>query len=90
MYKVYWTEGGKALVQDFDPNQLTACLSFMEDLRRARRDGTRDTSFITMVSENPQSVGQAGVDVTGPEYKDQWDKKHRSSGPEEGVTYRVK
>jgi hypothetical protein len=87
MYKVYWTEDGKPQVEDFEDNELTTCLQFMEALRIQRRTGVRNTSFITMVAENPNSVGQAGVDETGPGYREQWNKDHRSSGPEAGVIY---
>ena len=90
MFKVYWTEDGRPQSQDFASNEMTQSLQFMEALRTQRRNGIRNLSFITMVSENPDSVGQAGVDETGPGYRDQWNKDHRGSGPEAGVTYRSK
>lgn len=91
MFKVYWTENGaRDRSETFGSSEMTLAMKLMEDLRKAHRDGVGHNTFITMVSENPDSVGQAGVDVTGPEYKDQWDKKHRGAGPEKGVTYRTK
>lgn len=86
MYKVYWTERTQVMnlyedcSEEFESHEMLKAMALMESLRKDRRDG-RSVSFITMVSENPDSVGQAGVDVTGPEYKDQWDKKHRGAGP---------
>lgn len=53
-------------------DNLSMALAFCESLRKARRQGA-PYSAITMVSENPDSVGQAGVDVTGPDYD--WKKR---------------
>lgn len=86
MYMIYWStlEADGTLAahsQEYAADQLTAVLKDMEGLRQA---GHR---FVGMVAENPNSVGKPGVDVTGPEYKDQWDKSHRALGPQPGVTY---
>lgn len=91
MFKVYWTENGTLdRSETFKSNEMTQAMARMEDLRRKHRTGEQHNTFITFVSENPDLVGQAGVDVTGPEYKEQWDKAHRGAGPEPGVTYRTK
>ena len=47
-------------------------LKFSETLRKARREGEL-IDHIVMSCENPDSVGQQGVDVTGPEYD--WKKR---------------
>lgn len=51
---------------------LKEALSFSESLRARRRAGEAIVA-ITMVAENPDSVGQAGVDITGPDYD--WKKR---------------
>ena len=71
MYCVYWTRvlpdddhwPCAAIVYD-----LKAALDKCEALRN--EEGVR---FVTMVSENPNSVGKPGVDVTGPDYN--WTKR---------------
>jgi hypothetical protein len=56
MYKVYFTnEHGEA--RSYDEPTLTGALKLTEGLRRQQR-----YSFITMVSEDPNCVGKAGVD----------------------------
>lgn len=76
MYMVYWTqfETGEevACAQKFDSNAMTAALRFMEELRHKQRSGTA-LGFITMCSENPDSVGHPGVAETGPDYH--WKKR---------------
>jgi len=84
MFKVYWTEvfepGGTAepftevCAAEFGQKQLTEMLAFCEMLRRDRREG-RKVSFITSVGEDSDSVGEAGVGETGPEYRYQWYKR---------------
>lgn len=54
MFKVYWTYAGEAHSRDFE--NLSEALKECETLRQA------DRSFVTMVSENPNSVGKPGVD----------------------------
>ena len=55
MYKVYWTDDvGNACFQDF--NDMTQALNWTQFLREKGR------TFVTMVSENPNSVGKPGVD----------------------------
>lgn len=48
-------------------SDLSDALKLTEVLRRG---GFR---FVTLVSENPNSVGKPGVDVTGPDYD--WTKR---------------
>lgn len=47
--------------QTFQTNEMTDAMHFMEDLRKGRREHA-GISFITLVSEHPDSVGEAGVD----------------------------
>lgn len=46
--------------RDFDQSELNECIAFMEMLRADRKAGA-GYSFIGMVSENPNQVGDAGV-----------------------------
>ena len=56
MFKIYYTDPwGEAGSIDYD--DLTPALHHMEQLRQ---DGN---TFVTMVSENPNSVGKPGVDT---------------------------
>ena len=55
MFKVYWTDPlGLPCAQDFE--SLTESLEHSKYLRDTGR------TFVTMVSENPDSVGKPGVD----------------------------
>lgn len=56
MYKVYWTVpvNNEAFSQDFD--DMATALARVKFLRDDGR------TFVTMVSENPNSVGKPGVD----------------------------
>lgn len=56
MYKVYYTnEYGEA--RSYNEETLVGALATAEGLRRNTRN-----SFVTMVSENPDSTGLPGVD----------------------------
>lgn len=55
MFRVYWTDSAGA-AQASDATELSTVLKQTEDLRKA---GNR---FVTMVSEDPNSVGLPGVD----------------------------
>ena len=57
MYKVYWTVpiNNEAFSEDFD--DMSMALARTKSLRDAGR------TFVTMVSENPNSVGKPGVDA---------------------------
>lgn len=57
MYKIYFTnEYGEA--RSYNEQELTEALRCVEGLRRNTRN-----SFVTMVSENPDSIGRPGVDT---------------------------
>lgn len=81
MYIVYWIrettveervfDEEKLVTSDylkFDSDKMTDALKFMETLRKDDRCG-----FVTMCSENPNSVGKPGVDEVGPDYN--WTKR---------------
>jgi len=55
MYKIYWTDFTNT-PQGIYTNSLTGALRISEEKRRA------GFSFVAIVSENPDSVGKAGVD----------------------------
>lgn len=78
MYMVYWTvidDGVRhAHAKEFDSEDMMSALRFMEELREKQRAG-KEVRFITMSSENPDSVGHPGVAEPGPDYN--W-KKRRS------------
>mgnify|MGYP003345519328 CR=1 FL=1 len=56
MYKIYWTTpiNNEAFSEDFDDMSLA--------LERAKLLRESGRTFVTMVSENPNSVGKPGVD----------------------------
>ena len=76
MYMVYWTEvNGDAGIPHATPfvsTDMLAAMAWMEQLRSRQRSG-EGVRFVTMSSENPDSVGHPGVDVTGPGYN--WTKR---------------
>lgn len=73
MFMVYWTvDETIAHAQAFAATDMLAAMALMEQLRTRQRAG-EGVRFITMASENPDSVGHPGVDVVGPGYK--WTKR---------------
>lgn len=76
MFMVYWTivEGGAATphAHSFASTDMLAGMALMEQLRTRQRAG-EGVRFVTMSSENPDSVGHPGVDVVGPGYR--WTKR---------------
>lgn len=76
MFMVYWTvaeeNAASPRSQSFASTEMLAALALMEQLRTRQRAG-EGLRFITMASENPDSVGHPGVDVVGPGYK--WTKR---------------
>jgi hypothetical protein len=76
MFMVYWsvTEGATASphARQFASAEMLAAMALMEQLRTRQRAG-EGVRFVTMSSENPDSVGHPGVDVVGPGYK--WTKR---------------
>ena len=58
MFKVYYTDSNNvAHSLDFSNDHMKEALVATQDLR------DRNFSFVTMVSENPNVVGKAGVDA---------------------------
>ncbi|AXE95043.1 hypothetical protein ACOCG7_02350 [Paraburkholderia sp. DD10] len=85
MFVVYWLESGldsasgnpgqeSARFRRFDPGALAEALKFTEVLRNAQLQGG-GVSFVTLCSENPQSVGRSGAADPPADYA--W-KKRRS------------
>lgn len=78
MYMVYWTEvkdgAATAHGREFDSAEMSAALKFMEELRTRQRQG-EGICFVTMSSENPDSVGHAGAADPHPDYD--WKKRRR-------------
>lgn len=80
-YVVFWMEApGVPACREFGDAEMTASHEHMQTLRR---QGKR---YVAMASENPDSVGQAGVDsVEGGRLPDghvyDFDKRHRGAGP---------
>jgi hypothetical protein len=89
MFKVYWTESRDdnndyPCSEGFFDDQLSEALKFMEGLR-----ATPNVGFVVMASENPNSVGKAGVAGAGPDYN--WEKRRGGSGaPSKGDLTRYK
>jgi hypothetical protein len=73
MFVVYWLEKQRnARFERFEADALARALSFAEGLRKRQADGD-DIGFITLCSENPQSVGRAGVADPPADYD--WKKR---------------
>ena len=75
---VYWTKGGdgggQPVARPFDSGDMSGAMRFMEELRARQRNGEA-IGFVTMASENPQSVGHPGVADPGVDYN--WKKRRR-------------
>lgn len=76
MYMVYWisadADGSSPQAKAFDSSELSAALAFMEALR-ARQRSDEGVGFVTMCSENPDSVGHPGAADPSPDYA--WKKR---------------
>lgn len=76
MFMIYWSIriGGQeqACSKEFANDRMVDALHFTESLRAEKRQGAV-IRHITMSSENPNSVGHAGVADAGPEYS--WKKR---------------
>lgn len=76
MFMVYWTvtnaQGAHPHAQAFASTDMLSAMALMEQLRTRQHAG-EPLAFITMSSQNPDSVGKPGVDVVGPGYK--WTKR---------------
>jgi hypothetical protein len=74
MFVVYWLAEHHARFERFDANALADALRFVESLRKRQADG-EDIGFVTLCSENPQSVGKAGAADPPADYD--WKKRRR-------------
>jgi hypothetical protein len=78
MFVVYWLEGevqrGVPRFEPFDGSALTQALAFAEALRKRQAAGD-GVSFVSLCSENPHAVGQAGVADPPADYA--WKKRRR-------------
>ncbi|MFC0401797.1 hypothetical protein [Paraburkholderia rhizosphaerae] len=63
-----------ARFERFGDSELTQALAFAEDLRKRQAAG-EDVSFVSLCSENPHSVGRAGVADPPADYV--WTKRRR-------------
>lgn len=54
MFKIYWTDHDGA-PNSFDEEDINVALRMTEEMRNA------GMTFVTMVSENPNSIGKPGV-----------------------------
>ncbi len=78
MYMVYWTVIDDDIktthAREFASSEMGAAMHWMEQLRIKQRAGEA-IRFITMCSENPHSIGPAGVAEVGSDY--QWKKRRK-------------
>ncbi|MFM0049783.1 hypothetical protein [Caballeronia grimmiae] len=79
MFVVYWLDGdpgaeGNACHRRFESTALAEALRFAEELRQRQAKGD-EISFVTLCSENPQSVGKPGV--ADPPAGYDWKKRRR-------------
>ena len=72
MYMVFWIEEGCACAQEFPATGLSESLAHAEALRRRQRE-SGGVSFVTLCSENPDSVGHPGVADPPADYN--WTKR---------------
>ena len=73
---VYWTGMEHSLKiaysKEFESDDMLSAMRFMEELRTRQRQGEH-ICFVAMASENPNSVGPAGVADPAPDYN--WKKR---------------
>lgn len=77
MFMVYWMvvdEDGILVprAKEFNATSMVDSMTFMEELRKIQR-ADNSIRFVCMSSENPNSVGKPGVDVTDSSYS--WTKR---------------
>lgn len=77
MHRVFWIEAGEPRSEAFSNEALSAALTFAESLRARRRTG-ESVSFVTIASEDPGHVGEAGVADPDPGYD--WVKRRPPPG----------
>lgn len=75
IYVIYWTEhkeSGESVPCSEGCDDINQALQIAERQRKIQYSaGT--VSHVTLMSENPNSVGKSGVDVVGPDYN--WKKR---------------
>ncbi len=76
-YMVFWIFEGQSKCQHFPMEQMSMALNFMGMLR-----ANEAYSYVTFVSQNPQSVGKPGVSDKLPEDYS-WSKQHRAGATSE-------
>jgi hypothetical protein len=72
VHRVFWMEAGVPRSAGFGGEALGDALAFAEALRQRRRAGD-PVSFVTIASEDPGHVGEAGVADPSPDYH--WTKR---------------
>jgi hypothetical protein len=77
MHIIYWldttvSDKPEPRFKEFEHTQLIEALEFSSELRKQRKSGAA-ISYITSCTEDPNCVGEMGVDVTGPDYD--WKKR---------------
>lgn len=76
MYMIYWSETVNGAwvphAQSFPSDALAEALRFAESQRQRQRAGEA-VAFVTLCSENPDSVGPPGVADPPPDYS--WRKR---------------
>jgi hypothetical protein len=76
MFVVYWIDSREKVkhpkCKEFELREMSKALEWMESLRKIQRE-VGGISHIVMSSENPNSVGLPGVDVTDASYN--WKKR---------------
>lgn len=74
MIVVFWRETDptdewiRSEMVEFQPNEMSEALKFMEALRKMRREGTKKLSHVCMQSELVEVVGEAGVSDAPKDY----------------------
>jgi hypothetical protein len=79
MFIVYWLSAcngpdAQAQFQRFGADALSEALQFAERMRKRQAAGD-DVGFVTLCSENPQSVGPSGAADPPADYD--WKKRRR-------------
>lgn len=77
MHRVFWIEAGEPRSVPYASDALAAALACAESLRARRRAGEA-VSFVTIASEDPAHVGEAGVADPSPGYD--WVKRRPPPG----------
>jgi hypothetical protein len=76
MFMVYWIDSHGELnnpkCKEFELHEMSKALEWMESLRKIQRENG-GVGHIVMSSENPNSVGLLGVDITDASYN--WKKR---------------